>query len=219
MVRAQIISVPTVRRGLVSARNVGARSVSALIIRVLMVVSMCVVAVVCGIPGPAASAEVMTAVKSQVVFVSPDEQLAASMLNQFRAERGLPSLVVTPDLTKEAQDWVAGLVEGNRLGHDPALGSNSRTDWERLGENVGRGPDLAMIMEGFKGSPSHLANLLDPAFDSVGVAVLRAPDGRMYVVQRFQETIDTVAPGVARPTDNRAPVKLAAKVRVRRVAR
>ena len=187
----------------------GARTVGALTVRALMIVAMLVSALVCGLPGSSASA----AERSQV---STDEQVAVGMLNQLRAGRGMAALLLDPVLTREAVDWATGLVGGNRLAHDPGLAANPRPEWERLGENVGRGPDLLSIEDGFEHSPAHLANLLDPGFDSVGIAVVHAPDGRIYVVQRFQQTIDTVAPGVARPTDPKAPAKLAIRTKVRR---
>lgn len=202
-------SGPSSRAPRTRAHVVCARIVGALTVRALMIVALMVSTLVCGLPGSSASA-------AERVQISAPDQLAVATVNQFRVDHGLPALLLDPTLTREAETWAAELVDGNRLAHDPDLAANPRTEWERLGENVGRGPDPAAIEDGFEHSPAHLANLLDPGFDSLGIAVVQAADGRTYVVQRFQQTVDTVAPGVARPTDPKAPTKLAVRTKVRR---
>jgi uncharacterized protein YkwD len=57
--------------------------------------------------------------------------------------------------------------------------------WTKLGENVGRGPSIDAVYDGFLQSPAHRANLLDSAFNWVGTGTAVAADGTVYVVQVF----------------------------------
>jgi uncharacterized protein YkwD len=53
-----------------------------------------------------------------------------------------------------------------------------------VGENLALAGSVAAVHDGLMASPSHRDNLLDPAFDRVGVGVVRGPYGLM-VVQVF----------------------------------
>jgi hypothetical protein len=71
--------------------------------------------------------------------------------------------------------------------------------WRKLGENVGMGSSEPGLHAAFVASGSHLENLVDPAFDYVGVGVVAA-DGAMFVSQVFMQ--------LSSPTANRpAPVQ------------
>ncbi len=58
-------------------------------------------------------------------------------------------------------------------------------DWTKAGENVGRGGTVDAVWDAFMASPSHAANVLDPAFTRIGVGVVRTPDGVLYTAHRF----------------------------------
>src|SRR5690606_13750171 len=70
--------------------------------------------------------------------------------------------------------------------HAGSLGSGVTADWEKLGENVGYGPNVDAVMNAFIASSRHNANLMDPAFTRIGVGVVWK-DGALYTVHRFMQ--------------------------------
>jgi len=57
--------------------------------------------------------------------------------------------------------------------------------WVLLAENVAYAADAAAAFEALVASPSHFANLTNPAFTHAGFAVANGPDGRVWVVEEF----------------------------------
>src|SRR4051794_40857275 len=109
----------------------------------------------------------------------------ANQINQLRRSKGLPALTVQIDLTNIAHTWTDQMVNAGHLSHNPYLASEAPGGWRKLGENVGVGPDVSSLMRAFINSPAHYANLVDPAYNFVGIGVSYAPNGQMYVTQDF----------------------------------
>lgn len=107
-------------------------------------------------------------------------------INRLRASRGLPALRVRPNLTSKARGWAATMAAARRIWHS-RISAGVTGRWRKLGENVGRGPSEARLHEAFTASSTHLENLVDPAFKYVGVGVVLAPDGRMFVSEVFMQ--------------------------------
>jgi uncharacterized protein YkwD len=63
--------------------------------------------------------------------------------------------------------------------------------WRSLGENIAVNSTVSLAEDAFMSEPpsqpNHRGNILNPAFNSVGVAAVRAPDGRIYITQDFAE--------------------------------
>ncbi len=169
---------------------------------------------------PSAFAQVATA--EQVA----DEAKFVELINGERARAGLPSLRVVPELVALGRSWsneMMALDPGSDpcgVVHNPGLGAKVTAPWQRLGENVGCGNvDVATLHARFVASPGHYRNIVDPAFDSVGIGITYDGDV-MYVTEQFMDLRD--APSVAIPNDlaNRAPVRKAStRTAVRRVKR
>jgi uncharacterized protein YkwD len=53
------------------------------------------------------------------------------------------------------------------------------------GENVAMARDVASAHQALVQSPGHLANIVNATYNKVGVAVVRGPDGRLFVVEQF----------------------------------
>jgi len=51
--------------------------------------------------------------------------------------------------------------------------------------NYGDGEAVAVAMDGFMNSATHRANILEPSFTNVGIALVVAPDGMKYFVIIF----------------------------------
>lgn len=116
-----------------------------------------------------------------------DDHLEAALVrlvNDERRAQGLPTLSTDPDLTSTARSWSATMQAQRGLEHNPRLGTEVR-GWRRVGENVGRGPDLDALHEAFLASPGHRRNLLDPAWTEVGIGVIVSEDA-LWVTQLFR---------------------------------
>jgi hypothetical protein len=124
-----------------------------------------------------------------------------SLTNSLRASRGLPALQVDGTLTAKAQGWAQHMADTGVLSHS-TLTSGLPGNWKRVGENVGRGGDVTSVHNAFIASASHLANLVDPGFQYIGVGVVDIAGG-LYVAEVFMQTASqpsAPAPSAGTPT-------------------
>lgn len=121
--------------------------------------------------------------------------------NAARTANGLPALEMDSRLVPPARQWSAELLSDNALSHrvNSRLAGEAPSEWEVLGENVGFGPDAAVVHQEFMNSPTHAANILDPRFTSVGMGVVMGPDGRLWITQYFMAAGSPSAPEVDVP--------------------
>ncbi len=91
-------------------------------------------------------------------------------INALRAQVGVQPLVVDAQLTGLAQGWANHMAAAGVLSHS-SLTAGVTEHWTKLGENVGVGPSNPTIWNAFLHSAEHYANLVDPAFNRVGVGV------------------------------------------------
>jgi len=110
----------------------------------------------------------------------------AAMTNADRAAARLKALSTANDLQSLAQSRANEMARSGRLAHTSNLGSKV-SGWKRLGENVGRGPELRDIETAFMNSPSHRENILDPGFTQFGVGVTFDGKEFYYVAVIFRE--------------------------------
>jgi uncharacterized protein YkwD len=108
-----------------------------------------------------------------------------SRINSLRASKGLRTLQVSSELTGIARRWTDHMVANGGISHNPNLASQVSGNWTKLGENVGVGYDVDGLMKAFINSPHHYENLVDPAWNYVGVGVSYGSDGRMYTTHNF----------------------------------
>ncbi|HVE46482.1 MAG TPA: CAP domain-containing protein, partial [Acidimicrobiales bacterium] len=106
-------------------------------------------------------------------------------LNELRLQRGLRPLAVREDLAAVARSWSQQMLRANDISHNPNLSAQAPSDWTRLGENVGVGGSVQQIHDAFVASPTHLRQMVDGAFDSVGIGVSLAPDATIFVTVNF----------------------------------
>ena len=109
-----------------------------------------------------------------------------AMTNADRAAARLKGLSTSSDLQSLAQSRANEMAKAGRIYHTPNLGTRV-SGWKRLGENVGRGPELRDIQTAFMNSPSHRENILDPGFSQVGVGVTFDGKDYLYVAVIFRE--------------------------------
>ncbi|MEO7837212.1 MAG: CAP domain-containing protein, partial [Acidimicrobiales bacterium] len=118
-------------------------------------------------------------------------------LNELRAGKGLRQLVVRNDLVAVARAWTDQMVRNGDISHNPSLASQAPLGWLRLGENVGMGGSVDQIHAAFVASPAHYRQMVDGAFDSVGIAVAQAPNATLFVTVDFMTS--SVVPAAIAP--------------------
>jgi len=129
----------------------------------------------------------------------------AAMTNADRAAAGLRALVTANDLQTLAQSRANDMARNGALQHTTNLGSKV-SGWKRLGENVGRGPNLRDIETAFMASPSHRENILEPDFTQFGVGVTWDGKQYFYVAVIFRQPSSTAAvPAPTTPTTQATP--------------
>jgi hypothetical protein len=131
-----------------------------------------------------------------------------AMTNADRSRVGLRPLATAGDLQSLAQSRANEMARSGRLAHTTNLGSKV-SGWKRLGENVGRGPDLRDIQTAFMASPSHRENIVDPGFTQLGVGVTWDGKEYFYVAVIFRQPSGTATatapPPPTSPPTTRAP--------------
>jgi len=116
-----------------------------------------------------------------------------AMTNSDRVSQGLKALSTAGDLQSLAQQRANDMARSGNLAHTTNLGSKV-SGWQRLGENVGRGPKLTDIETAFMNSPSHRENILDTGFTQLGVGVTFDGKQYFYVAVIFRQPSGSAAP-------------------------
>jgi cysteine-rich secretory family protein len=127
-----------------------------------------------------------------------------SMTNADRTAAGLAALSTAPDLQSFAQRRAEEMARANKLWHTSNLGTQV-ANWQRVGENVGRGPSLRDIQTAFMNSPSHRENILHPAFTQIGTGVASDGGQLLYVAVIFRQPKTTTTTAAPAPTTAPAP--------------
>ena len=139
---------------------------------------------------------------------SSDEASFVAGINSLRANKGLDALTVDAGLTGKARIWAQTMADKNMIWHS-VLSDGNIADWQRLGENVGRGGSVVGLETAFVNSLHHYENLVDPSFGSIGLGVVRSAGGVIFVAEEFMQLrTSSVAP--APPAVVKAPI--AAKI-------
>jgi hypothetical protein len=130
-----------------------------------------------------------------------------SRINSARSAAGRPRLAVRSDLASVAWEHSRRMASKDDLYHNPNL-SSSVSNWQAVGENVGRGGDVPSLHVAFMNSPSHRANILDRDFTEVGVGTYIDGNGILWVTEVFRRPFRSTTTTTTRtpaPTTRRTP--------------
>jgi uncharacterized protein YkwD len=125
-------------------------------------------------------------------FDSAAERQLLHLANQARAQAGAPALALDEGLSQAARIHAQAMVEARQLSHQfdgesslaERLVAATQLQLDQEGENVALDIDPEQAQRHLMLSPHHRANLLNPAYNVVGLGVVRSAD-RLYVVQDF----------------------------------
>ena len=134
-------------------------------------------------------------------YESQTEQQLLDLANQSRAEKGLSPLTLDAGLSQAARDHAQAMLDAHQLSHqlhnEPALAERvaaaTKLQLDQEGENVALDYDAERGHEHLMLSPPHRANLLNPAYNVVGLGVVRA-GGQIYIVQDFGHALPSYSP-------------------------
>jgi hypothetical protein len=121
-----------------------------------------------------------------------DVRQLVDLANQARAQAGAPPLKFNRALSQAALAHTQLMVANSDLSHQlpgepelmQRLTANTDLLLDRSGENVGYASTAAQVHDDFMHSPPHRKNLLDPAFNLVGIGVVRAGN-LLWVTEDF----------------------------------
>jgi uncharacterized protein YkwD len=120
-----------------------------------------------------------------------DDDALLRMMNAARASEQLGALTRDAELDKLARAHSEEMLRAHVVGHDVGGGDPAARlkaagiKAHVAGENVANANSLENAHRALWASPSHRGNLLLDQFTRVGVSVIRAPDGMVWVTQMF----------------------------------
>ena len=151
--------------------------------------------------GGPAQASSSPAKPDQSANLSQVEKLIVAKTNEFRQEQGRAAVKTNPQLTETVREFAAFMARTDKYGHEadgkqPAdRASEHKYDYCVIAENIAyeyssegfATADLAArLVEGWKKSPGHRKNMLDPDVTETGMAVAhREKSGKYYAVEMF----------------------------------
>jgi uncharacterized protein YkwD len=144
---------------------------------------------------PKAALMPVAATAADIPFDDADtsaEHALLQLANQSRAKAGAPALTLDSGLSHAARIHAEAMLAARQLSHqfegEPALphrlAATTNLQLDREGENVAFDYDAEHGHEHLMLSPPHRANLLNPAYNVVGLGVVRSGD-RLYIVEDF----------------------------------
>lgn len=110
--------------------------------------------------------------------VDAQESQFMTLLNQYRAGRGLRPLSMAPSLNRSATWMATDEVAHGYFSHTDSIGRDPFTRMRDCGytapggENLARGylPTAAAVLAAWQSSPGHNAAMLQPGFTQMGIA-------------------------------------------------
>lgn len=136
-----------------------------------------------GAPAPAALFAPVAAV------AAPDLEAAEHAIlqrtNAVRAAEGTAALARDTAIDAVAEAWAAHMATTGDFRHNPDFFRQIPPGWRTAGENIAMNSyDPVALVTQWENSPGHRANLVNPAFDRIGIAVVEH-GGLYYGVQVF----------------------------------
>ncbi len=141
---------------------------------------------------------------ADIPFNDPEiqtEQQLLALANQSRQQAGAPALILDAGLSRAARIHAQAMLEARQLSHrfdgeaalPERLAAMTNLQLDQEGENVALDYSAEGGHQHLMLSPPHRANLLNPAYNVVGLGVVRSGD-RLYIVQDFGHALPNYSP-------------------------
>jgi uncharacterized protein YkwD len=128
-----------------------------------------------------------------------EEQELFRMINRDRAQDGVPELQWNEWLAQAARKHAAEMARRRQLSHqfsgEPGLRDRiaaTSIRFSATAENIAFGPTAAEINDDWMHSPGHRANILEPKYNAIGVAVVRSGN-ELYAVTDFAHSVPALS--------------------------
>lgn len=123
------------------------------------------------------------------VTLTADEKEVFNLINQQRANNGLPALKIDNELQRVARIKAQDMVDNNYFSHtSPTYGSpfdmmkSFKISYKTAGENIAGNNNNSAAVTAWMNSPGHKANILNSSFNYTGVGVVTGSKyGKIYV--------------------------------------
>ena len=117
--------------------------------------------------------------------VEAAEQAILARTNALRAAEGKPALVRNAQIDAVAAAWAEHMATTGQFQHNPDFFRQIPAGWRTAGENIAMNSyDPVALATQWENSPPHRANMVNPAFDQIGIGVVER-GGLYYGVQVF----------------------------------
>jgi uncharacterized protein YkwD len=107
-----------------------------------------------------------------------------ALVNGERAAAGLAPLAVDGGLAAAARAQAERMAAAGTVSHQD-LAAVAGLGWSAVGENAAHGDDPTGLHQAFMGSGGHRANVLGATFTHLGIGVVVADDGSIWVAEVF----------------------------------
>jgi uncharacterized protein YkwD/uncharacterized membrane protein required for colicin V production len=122
------------------------------------------------------------------------EQTDLALVNHERTSRGLRALTINTDAQAVARAYGRRMFADGIFSHIDNDGHNpfdrmraGGVSFHAAGENLALAPTLQLAHQGLMNSPGHKANILNPAYHTVGIGVIDGGGYGLMVVQDFTD--------------------------------
>lgn len=113
------------------------------------------------------------------------EQAILQRTNQLRASEGKPALTRNAAMDAVAANWATHMATTGDFRHNPNYSRQIPAGWRTAGENIAMNSfDPVYLYTQWQNSPGHKANMVNPAFNRIGIGVVEH-NGSYYGVQVF----------------------------------
>jgi uncharacterized protein YkwD len=152
-------------------------------------------------PVAASASDLAATNSSEGRFDAYSEQQLLVFANQSRRQAGAPPLTIDPGLSQAARIHALAMLKARQLSHqldgEPSLpqrlAATTQLQLQAEGENVALDYDAEHGHLHLMLSTPHRANLLNPTYNVVGLAVIRDAD-RIFIVQDFGSALPKYSP-------------------------
>ncbi len=145
-----------------------------------------------------------SATSPDIPFIEYDSEVERELLdlaNQARVQEGAPQLRIDEGMSQAARAHAEAMFAARQLSHqfegEPSLperlAASAHSQLDQEGENVALDYDAASAQRHLMLSAPHRANLLNAAYNVVGLGVIRSGD-RLYIVQDFGHALPKYSP-------------------------